>query len=108
ISGDGDNATSIAALQYNLVMEGNSSTLNAYHAATVGDVGRAVADSKVDLDQQATITDNISNRRESISGVSLDEEMINLMKYQMGYSAAGKLAQAANSMMDVLMSLGGK
>jgi flagellar hook-associated protein 1 FlgK len=37
--------------------------------------------------------------------VSIDEEMINLIKYQMGYNAAGKLVKTTNDMLDTLMGL---
>ena len=107
VNGDGENATALAALQYSLVMDGNTATLNGYHASTVGDIGREMADSKVSLSQQTTILNNVSDRRESVSGVSIDEEMINLIKFQMGYGAAAKLAQTCNQMMSTLMSLGG-
>ena len=108
VSGDGANATCIANIQHRLLLDGNSVTLNAYHAATVGNIGRMVADSKTDYDHQTAIMNNVSNRRESISGVSIDEEMIDLMKYQMSYSAAGRLCQTVNDMLDTLMSLGGR
>jgi flagellar hook-associated protein 1 FlgK len=106
VSGDGGNATSIANIQHSLLLDGNSVTLNAYHAATVGSIGREVADSKMGYDHQTAIMNNVSSRRESVSGVSIDEEMINLMKYQMSYSAAGRLAQTVQEMLDVLMNLG--
>ena len=106
VNGDGDNATNMANIQHSLLLEGNSVTLNTYHAATVGNIGREVADSATDLSHQTAIMDNVSNRRESISGVSIDEEMILLMKYQMSYNAAGRLAKTVTDMMDVLMTLG--
>jgi flagellar hook-associated protein 1 FlgK len=108
VNGDGDNATRVANIQHSLLLEGNSVTLNAYQAATVGNIGREVADSKADLNHQTAIMENVSSRRESISGVSIDEEMILLMKYQMSYRAAGKLANTVTEMLDVLMSLGGR
>jgi len=107
VSGGGGNATHIANIQNSLLLVSNSFTLNAYYGSTVGDIGREVADSKTDLAHQQDIMENVSTRRESVSGVSLDEEMINLMKYQMSYSAAGRLAQTVNSMLETLMSLGG-
>lgn len=108
VNGDGANATSIANIQHSLLLDGNSVTLNGYYASTIGNIGREVADSKTDLDHQTAITSNVTSRRESVSGVSIDEEMINLMKYQMSYNAAGRLVKTVNDMMDVLMGLGVK
>jgi flagellar hook-associated protein 1 FlgK len=64
-----------------------------------------VASAKTDNDHQTAMLNNLINQRESISGVSIDEEMINLIKYQMGYNAAGKLVKTTNDMLDILMGL---
>lgn len=106
VNGDGNNAKNLASIQNSQLLEGNSVTLNAYHAATLGCIGREVADSETELNYQTSITSNVASRRESVSGVSIDEEMILLMKYQMSYNAAGKLAKTATEMLDILMSLG--
>jgi flagellar hook-associated protein 1 FlgK len=71
----------------------------------VGQIGRQVASAKTDSEHQTTMLNNLSNQRDSISGVSIDEEMINLIKYQMGYNAAGKLVKTTNDMLDTLMGL---
>jgi flagellar hook-associated protein 1 FlgK len=47
----------------------------------------------------------LENRRESISGVSLDEEMINLMKFQNAYTAAAKMISTADEMMQTVMQM---
>jgi len=104
--GDGNNAEKIAALKDALVMDGGSSTLNANFAAIVGRIGRQVADSASDLDHQNAILTNVTNRRESVSGVSIDEEMISLMKFQMSYAAAGRLLKTTSDILDILMNLG--
>jgi flagellar hook-associated protein 1 FlgK len=47
----------------------------------------------------------MTNALEQRSGVSTDEEMINLIKFQMGYSAAAKLASAADEMLKTLLNV---
>ena len=47
----------------------------------------------------------LNNQREGVSGVSIDEEMMNLIKYQLGYNAAGKLCQVVDEMMETLMNM---
>jgi flagellar hook-associated protein 1 FlgK len=47
----------------------------------------------------------LENYREEVSGVSLDEEMVNLIKYQAGYNAAAKMISMAQEMLDSLMSI---
>ena len=47
----------------------------------------------------------LDNYRESISGVSLDEEMINLIKYQNAYTAAAKLISIADELMESVLNM---
>jgi flagellar hook-associated protein 1 FlgK len=105
ISGEGDNATKIASIQYELLMNSQTSTLNGYLATVVGQIGRQVANARTDSDRQTAVMNQLNNQRESVSGVSIDEEMINLIKYQMAYTAAGKLCVTVNEMLDTLMEL---
>jgi flagellar hook-associated protein 1 FlgK len=44
--------------------------------------------------------------RDSVSGVNLDEEASNLLRYQQAYQASGKVMQVASELFDVLLSLG--
>ncbi|MCX7982220.1 MAG: flagellar hook-associated protein FlgK [Syntrophales bacterium] len=106
VNGDGENAAAIASLKDALIMENGSSTLNAYFAAIIGRIGREVEDSTLDLQHQNAILTNVTNRREAISGVSIDEEMIELLKFQMSYAAAGRLVNVTNELLDILMNLG--
>jgi flagellar hook-associated protein 1 len=105
VTGDADNARAIAAVQNELLMNSKTSSLNSYLAAVVGKIGSQVANAETNSDYQAIIMNQLNNQRESISGVSLDEEMIRLIKYQMGYTAAGKLCMTVNEMLDTLMNL---
>ena len=56
--------------------------------------------------QGTTILNQQVDQREQLSGVSLDEEMLNLIKYQMAYSAAGRMTGIVNELMDLLINLG--
>ena len=51
------------------------------------------------------MVNNITQQRDSISGVSLDEEMIKLMKYQHAFTAASKLITVSDEMLNTLISM---
>jgi flagellar hook-associated protein 1 FlgK len=107
VNDDGDNAGKIGAFSDKLVNWGTStSTMNGFYGALTAQVGLDVSDAIRKNDHQNIIMNQLSDQRESSSGVSIDEEMMNLIKYQMGYSAAGRLVTVANELMDTLMNLG--
>lgn len=105
VTGDGENASKLAAIQNELLMNSNTSTLNSFLATVVGEIGNEVATAETNSDHQTAIMNHLENQRESVSGVSIDEEMIRLIKYQMGYNAAGRLCKVVNEMLDTLMGL---
>jgi flagellar hook-associated protein 1 FlgK len=52
------------------------------------------------------LVDHLEDRREQVSGVSLDEETIDLIRYQRAYQAAARLVSVINEMLDDLIALG--
>jgi flagellar hook-associated protein 1 FlgK len=105
VNGDGDNASSMARLQTALVMSGNTTSLSGYYGSLVGRIGEDTAAVERIFNQRTAVMTTLNTQKEQVSGVSIDEEMINLMKYQMGYSAAGKMVTTANELMDTLLEL---
>jgi flagellar hook-associated protein 1 FlgK len=105
INSDGENATAVGALKDALLMDGSLSSFNTFYSSFVGRIGQDVNDLKSTNDRQTAILSQLQDQRETVSGVSLDEEMMNLMKFQMGYNAAGKLAATAEELMDTLMDM---
>lgn len=105
VSGDSEIANQIGSVQDELLLNHQSATINSALASLVGDIGHRVSSAQTDSDHQTLIANQLDNQRESLSGVSLDEEMIHLIKYQMGYNAAGKLCTTVNEMLDTLMGI---
>jgi flagellar hook-associated protein 1 len=74
------------------------------YAAFVAQVGDSVrAATSTQATQQAVLT-AVSNQRQSVSGVSLDEEMTNLIQYQQAYQASARVMNAINSTLDTLIN----
>ena len=105
VNGNGENASLIAAVQNELLMNNKTASLGSFLATMVGQIGQQVSMSKTNNDRQTVIANLLGNQRESVSGVSIDEEMIRLISYQMGYNAAGKLVSVVDEILDTLMGI---
>ena len=95
-AGNGDNALSIAALRFEKIMIGGSETLNEYYAALIAGTGLRGESAQTENLNRDLIVENLVNLRKSISGVNIDEELVNLVKYQHGYSAAARFKYTAD------------
>ncbi|MDO8350823.1 MAG: flagellar hook-associated protein FlgK [Gallionella sp.] len=105
-SGDNRNALLMATLQnQNLMINGTSSLQSAY-SQLVGLIGSKSSELSVTSMAQDTMLNQTISAQQSVSGVNLDEEAANLMRYQKAYQAAAKAMEIANSMFDSLLSLG--
>lgn len=115
VPGDNSNALAISGLQNRLThdsiaVDGNlenigSTTIDGYYAALVAKVGADVQNAQSQSGFQAAVVDNLENYRESVSGVNLDEEMVNLVKYQQAYEASARLIRAVDELIDTVINL---
>jgi flagellar hook-associated protein 1 FlgK len=105
VPGDNANALAIANLQYVKIMNSNSSTFDEYYQALVSEVGSHVQNTSAYYNHQSDMVVHMENRREALSGVSLDEEMINLVKFQNAYDAAAKLISTADELMQTVLNM---
>lgn len=105
--GNGDNALAVSNLQNKTDVQftgGTTDTLDDFYNALVGQIG---TDSQaVNQSQQfaTQVNTQLNQLRDATSGVSLDEEMTNLIKYQQAYSAAAKLVTTSDQMMQSLLA----
>jgi flagellar hook-associated protein 1 FlgK len=104
VPGDSRNAVEIAKLQYALNMGGTQS-YNDYYGSIVRDVGNEVLKSEAYYNHQSDMMVQLENQREAVSGVSLDEEMINLIKFQNAYTAAARMITTADEMMQTVLQM---
>lgn len=102
--GDSGNALLLADLA-NDTTAMSGSTFSGYYNNLVTQVGQDVQNSKNNVTQDEAYSTQLSTLRESNSGVSLDEELINLTKYQKSYQASAKLITTVSDMMDTVLGL---
>jgi flagellar hook-associated protein 1 FlgK len=105
VNGDGDNARAMSALRDALTMNSNTLTFSAYFSSIVGAVGEDTASAIRSYDQRNAVMTTLITQKEQVSGVSVDEEMVNLVRFQMGYSAAGKMITTTQEMIETLLGL---
>ncbi len=92
------NALDIRDLNTYTVTELDGATLNEFYQGLVGTVGIHSRGFQMEYDFARASVDELETRRDDVSGVSLDEEMSDLIKFQHAYTAAAKLIKAADEM----------
>ena len=105
VPGGNSNAIAIAEIQHQLLMSGNTATVGDFYSGLVSDVGRFVSQAQVNGDHQTTVSLQLSTYREEISGVSMDEEMVNMVQFQSAYNAAAKLVGTVDEMLEALVAM---
>ena len=104
-SGDATIATAIAKLADSLTLNSGTSTFSDYYNALVTKVGTAVKTADEKASTQSDAADAYKNLRDSISGVSTDEELTKLTMYQSAYSAAAKVMNVLDEMMQTMIQM---
>ncbi|MCA9763184.1 MAG: flagellar hook-associated protein FlgK [Gemmatimonadetes bacterium] len=102
-SGDNSIALQLAALRDTPFAALNSDTPGAFYAGVVGSLGSIVRDATQAAEASDVVLAGIETQRQSVHGVSTDEEMVKLIQQQQAFSAAARLVVVADEMMqDVL------
>jgi flagellar hook-associated protein 1 FlgK len=99
LTGDGDNrnALKLAAVMTQPVMNGGTTSLNAGAGQFVGEVGVKTNQAQVTRDAQKVVADEAASALQSVSGVNLDEEAANLIRYQQAYMAIAQMIRVADT-----------
>jgi flagellar hook-associated protein 1 FlgK len=104
---DGRNALAMSKLVSTTTLGNGTATLTGAYANYVNNVGNAATQLKSANTAQTALVSQITAAQQSVSGVNLDEEAANLLKYQQLYQANSKVIQSAESMFQTLMGIFG-
>jgi len=104
--GDARNGVLLAGLQTKNILDGGHATFQASYAQMVNFVGNKTREVQIAGAAADTTVQQAQAARDSVSGVNLDEEASNLLRYQQAYQASGKVIQVASELFDTLLSLG--
>ncbi|MGI4720242.1 MAG: flagellar hook-associated protein FlgK [Janthinobacterium lividum] len=104
--GDVRNIGLLGELQTKNIFNGGAATLQSSYAQLVSTVGNKTREVQVNAQAGEALLAQAKTAAQDVSGVNLDEEATNLIKYQQAYQAAGKVMQIAGTIFDTLLSIG--
>lgn len=105
VPGSGQNARLLNSVFGNPVVFGASRSVSEAYGDIVGEVGNLRADASREVELRSTMQAQAYSMRESAMGVSLDEEMVNLTRYQRAYQAASRVLTTADEMLQELLGM---
>jgi flagellar hook-associated protein 1 FlgK len=79
-------------------------TIGGFYNKVASGFGQTVASAEAKLADQQTVQSLISSQRDSVSGVSMDEELTDLMKYQRGYQASARVLTVIDNLLDTVVN----
>lgn len=100
--GDSQNATLLAKIQDQALISGK--TLSGFYQERIADLGARTAAAKTAATSSASSLSQLSQQKASVTGVSTDSEMINMLKYQRGYEASAKVVKTMDDMISTLIN----
>ncbi len=101
--GDNRNMLAMSVLQDERLVQGQT-TFQASYNTILSDVGTETRRAQITRDSSATLLASAQEQREAISGVNLDEEAANLIRFQQAYQAAAQVISVSNTMFDTLLN----
>ncbi|MBA2175561.1 flagellar hook-associated protein FlgK [Halobacillus locisalis] len=108
-AGNGGNAEDLANIQeqpYDLL--GNETNINSFYEGMIGGMAVDAQENRRMVDNSATLQASVQNQRDSVSAVSLDEEMTNMVKFQHAYNAAARNITVVDEMIDRIINQMGR
>ncbi len=104
--GDTRNASLMGDLQSKNILDGGKATYQSAYATLVSTVGNKTREVQANAAAAAAQLTQAQSAANDVSGVNLDEEAANLLKYQQAYQASGKVMQIADTIFNALLQIG--
>ena len=102
---DGRNALALGQLQTQNTMSGATASYQSAYAQLVSDTGNKSRELQVNSQAQSTLLQQATDARDALSGVNLDEEAANLLRYQQAYQASAKMLDIGSKLFDTLLAI---
>jgi len=101
--GDNRNALLLASIQQQLGLNGSTSTIGNVYGGLVAEVGTRTRESELNQAAQQTLLQQAQANRDSVSGVNLDEEIADLLRFQQSFQASAQIISIADDLFQVLL-----
>ena len=105
-TGDNRNAALLADLQVANMLNGGTTSYQGAYARLTSSLGNAAHEMQISADAQDTIALRARETQQGLSGVNLDEEAANLLRYQQAYQACGKVMQIGSTLFETILEIG--
>jgi len=102
--GSGDAALKIASLRNSEIRLGTFKSFNDYFADSVAELGLKGEMAQINNESYEAILKQLQDVRESVSGVNMDEELTEMIKFQHGYNAAARFVNEIDQMLDTVIN----
>ncbi len=103
-SGDGSNALRMAQLKQSKVLQSRSADFNEFYQAFIASLGAQGDRATTMLKNQNTLINQIDNQRQSVMGVNIDEEMMDIIKFQQAFNAIARYITTVDEMLDRIIN----
>ena len=107
-AGDNRNALALANLRNQSTINAGTTSYQESYGQLVANVGTRTHQSELSFNAQSALMNSTKDERESMSGVNLDEEAANMLRYQQAYQAAARVVGTANDLFQNLLSVLGR
>jgi flagellar hook-associated protein 1 FlgK len=102
---DGRNMLALDQLQTTSILDGNTASYTGAYAQLVNIIGSNANEVQVTAKAQQSLLDQANAAQQSMSGVNLDEEAANLLRYQQAYQASAKVLATASKLFDTILAI---
>ena len=104
VPGDGSKALELSNLRQDTTACGGASSFDDFYRNLISRLGVDTAESQRMVENQEALVGQLEERRESISGVSIDEELAHMVEYQHAYQAAARFLSTMDGLLDTLIN----
>ncbi len=103
-SGDGSNALRMAQLKQSKILKGRSASFNEFYESFIAALGAQGQRTRTMADNQRALMNQIDAQRQSVMGVNIDEEMMDIIKFQQAFNAIARYVTTIDEMLDIIIN----